>query len=259
MDSLASHSIDDVVAVLSDARTHGRSAALLIGAGCSVSAGIPLASGFVEMIRQDFALAYDRAEEKTYAHCMAQLTYQQRHDLISTFIREARINWAHLAIAQLMLAGYVDRVLTVNFDPLLVRACALIGLFPGVYDLATTEDFQPARVAEVAVFHLHGQQSGFVQLHTQAEIDAHSKRLAPVFTSVGANRVWIVAGYSGDNDPVFDQLADVQFDNRLYWVGHLASDPAPHVRQRLLEADKDAVFVRGFDADRFVGDHLNSP
>ena len=62
-----------------------------------------------------------------------------RRRLIEEKVDDARINWAHIAIAQLMKAGYVDRVLTTNFDPLIVRACALVGKSPVVYDFAVSQ------------------------------------------------------------------------------------------------------------------------
>ena len=43
----------------------------------------------------------------------------------------AGINWGHIALAQMMRAGYVDRVLTVNFDTILHRACTLLAANSG--------------------------------------------------------------------------------------------------------------------------------
>ena len=57
-------------------------------------------------------------------------------DLVAEYVDSAKINWAHICIALLFQAGYVDRVLTTNFDPLVNRACALLGQFPAVYDCA---------------------------------------------------------------------------------------------------------------------------
>jgi hypothetical protein len=67
--------------------------ALLMGAGCSYQAGIPLARGFIEQIRQRYPDAYERAAEKTYPCCMAELSGGDRHELICEFIDKAKINW----------------------------------------------------------------------------------------------------------------------------------------------------------------------
>ena len=66
-----------------------------------------------------------------------------QRDLIAREVDAAKINWGHVAIAQLMASGYVDRVLTTNFDPLVVRACALSGIYPAVYDFAASHVLLP--------------------------------------------------------------------------------------------------------------------
>jgi hypothetical protein len=252
---LVERKIEDVADTLRQGQKAGRGCTLLIGAGCSVTAGIPTAQGFVDLIRENHRAAYDRAEPKTYMACMNQLTSGVRRDMIAEKVDRARINWAHMAIAQLMREGYVDRVLTTNFDRLVVRASAALGQFPAVYDFGASQLFKPADVPEKAVFHLHGQRTGFVLIITDQQTREHFDRLKPVFDDAGSGRTWIVVGYSGESDPVFDHLANVKsFDFGLYWVGYGDTDPTPAVRERLLEAEKDAYFIRGYDADRFFVD-----
>jgi len=254
--------MDDVVETVKNAKERGKKCTLLIGAGCSVTAGIPTAKGFVEIIEKDYTRAFKRAKTKTYAHCMAELSLGERRDLIADYVDKAKVNWAHIAIAQLMKAGFIDRVLTTNFDLLVVRACALLGRFPAVYDFAASQLFKAADIPDQAVFYLHGQRTGFVLMNTPEECKKHSTLLAPVFEDAGKGRVWLVVGYSGENDPVFDHLAKVpRFDNKLYWIVYKDDEPAEHVRQHLLLNGKDAFYVKGFDADDFfvtLAQRLNS-
>ena len=245
-------SVDDVKETLQVARSRRRGCTLLIGAGCSVTAGIPTAAGFVEIIRNEHKQAYARASEKTYAQCMAELLLAERRDLIARYVDKAQINWAHLCIALLLKEGYVDRVLTTNFDLLVVRACALLGVFPAVYDFATSQLLKRADIPDQAVFYLHGQRTGFVLMNTDDDMNRHARLMGPVIDDAGSGRVWIVAGYSGETDPVFNHLAEIpRFDNGLYWVGYRDSEPQAHVREHLVAADKDAFYVKGHDADSF--------
>jgi hypothetical protein len=162
MSGIANTSVEEIADCL---RPRKRTCSLLIGAGCSVSAGIPLASGFVNRIREERNAAYRRAKTKTYPDVMAELSDGDRRDLVADAIDKAHINWAHIAIAQLMKNGYVSRVLTTNFDPLVVRACAMVGEFPAVYDFAASQNFYPEYLSKKAVFYLHGQRDGYPAAH----------------------------------------------------------------------------------------------
>ena len=82
---------------------------------------------------------------------MAELAVSERRDLIADYVDKAKINWAHIGVAQLIKYGYVDRVLTTNFDLLVARACALVGLFPAVYDFATSQLYKPADITDEAI------------------------------------------------------------------------------------------------------------
>ena len=252
MKSIQYRSVDEIAEVLQDMKSRGRSCSLLIGAGASIAAGIPTAAGFVDLIKERNPLAYARANEKTYPKCMAELLLNQRRNLIAEFVDKAKINWAHIGIGLLMQAGYIDRVLTTNFDLLVVRACAMLGVFPAVYDFATSQLLKNADIPDLAVFYLHGQRTGFVLMNTVEDMQAHSALLGPVFEGAGSGRTWIVVGYSGENDPVFEHLARQQrFDNGLFWVGYGDREPQGHVRDKLLTCDKDAYFTKGHDADSF--------
>lgn len=249
----------EVYEAIGNARASGQKVSLLIGAGCSVTAGIPVASGIVKRISELFpakhaaaaALVSD-AVPPNYQQCMARLAPLERRRLMAEYVDNARINWAHIGIACLIRAGIVDRVLTVNFDPLIIRACALLNEFPGIYDFAASQAFDASHVADRAVFYLHGQQSGFVQLHTREQVEEHAKRLAPVFEDAGRSRLWIVVGYSGENDPVIGNLAKLNsFANGLYWVGRPNSKPPASIAETLLAPAKSGFFVECAGADEF--------
>jgi len=246
-------SFAEVVSTVRNARDQGRHCSLLIGAGVSVTANIPLARGFVELIEKRFPEQFQRAAKRSYPDCMAELAIGDRRDLIAEFVDKAKINWAHMAIAQLMADGYVDRVLTTNFDPLVSRACAMVGQFPAIYDFAASQEFKPHYLSrQQAVFHLHGQRTGFALFHTEEEVSRHKNAIAPLFKDAGEGRVWIVVGYSGESDPVVQHLSAVEtFEHNLYWIGYKDNEPAKYVQENLLTPGRYAWWVDGHDADSF--------
>ena len=156
--------------LVEDLRSSEGRATVLIGAGCSLSGGIPLAGGIIDDIRQAFPQAWQRAQQKagaaskpSYNQYMHELNPDQRRTLLKGYIDRSKINWAHIGLAQLLKHKRLDRVLTTNFDQLITRACALVNVFPAVYDLTAFHPTQMrmAELPDLAVFHLHGQRNGF--------------------------------------------------------------------------------------------------
>ena len=250
MSPYATRTLDDIAEVIKHADGE---CVFLIGAGCSKSAGIPLAAGLLKEIEQDFPHAYARARDKTYNSVMAELTSAQRSKLLGQHMENAKVNWAHLALAQLFHLRKIDRILTVNFDPLIMRACSMVGEFPAVYDLAAAQEFKPARIAPRSVFYLNGQHTGFTILNAEEELHNHRQRLRQIVENTGTRRIWVVLGYSGAADPLLDVLADVaSFDNGLYWIGS-RTQPSQLVQDKLLsQRERQAYFLGGQNADEFL-------
>ncbi|HYO59854.1 TPR end-of-group domain-containing protein [Archangium sp.] len=246
--------IEVLVEQLQHVKEHGKKCSLLIGAGCSVTAGVPAAQGFVDIIKNKHGSRYAKALEKTYGACMKQLPENVRRDLVARSIDEASLNWAHVGIAQLVAHGYVDRIYTTNFDPLILRACALVSQYPAVYDFAAATHFVPDMVPTPAVFYLHGQRSGFKLLHTPEDLKQHADLIRPVFQKAGEGRMWIVVGYSGENDPLVERLAEAPHEYGIYWVGYKDNEPAASVRETLNFDSESRCWLPGYDADRFFAE-----
>lgn len=92
--------IDDVAEALRKAKGRQSKATLFLGAGCSLTGGIPLAGGIVEDIKAGYRRAYDRAHQRaiqrwrnsgsslpeplfpSYPDCMAELETGDQRDLL---------------------------------------------------------------------------------------------------------------------------------------------------------------------------------
>ena len=242
--------IEDVKTCLSHAKDREHKCALLIGAGCSVTAGIPTAQQIADQIRKDWSLPSDCVD---YRACMQRLGRGDRAKLISDYVGRARINWAHICIAELIKAGYVDRVLTTNFDPLVLRASALLGVYPAVYDLGASAEFDPTRAVSPCIVYLHGQHVGFTQIHTTAQGQQQRPVLKQIVNYEANHRYLLVVGYGGQNDELFaDALSQVhEFSHQLHWVGYLDDEPAPHLKTGFLGTDRMSFFIKHYDADSF--------
>ena len=70
--------LDDVVEALRGCKENNRRCTVLIGAGCSKSAGIPLAGELVTEIKRAYPAAFRRAGSKDYPACMSPATFDRR-------------------------------------------------------------------------------------------------------------------------------------------------------------------------------------
>ena len=231
--------------------------AFLLGAGMSVSAGIPLARELVTKIyaEPEFSMhlrGLSDAEKTSYQKCMEKLSKGDRRRLLDPFLRQARVNWASLSVAALMKHEFVSRVLTFNFDSVLARACGISGHYPATYDFSVDppEDFNFIR--EGAIIHLHGQGAGLVMLNSERETRDHAKKLQHLFANTLESYNLVVIGYSGEADHSFEKLSEkFNGSNRLFWIGH--NDDVPlHVRELIDRYPDTSFYWGGADADLFL-------
>lgn len=233
-------------------RDDGKPGHVLIGAGCSKSAGIPLARELVDEILKRYpAKCASRfaGARPSYGAAMNALSPNERRDLIKPYIDNAKINWGHIALAAMLKGGEVDTVLTVNFDNLLARACGLLGIYPATYDFGAAPFDRLAGMASPAIVHLHGQGHGMVLMNTEEETRAHAAKVAPVLRRSLESRPMLVVGYSGDADDLFAALrAGYSGGERLYWLTY---DDAPPAALRDFMTDHPHIqHFGGCDADR---------
>jgi Tfp pilus assembly protein PilF len=233
--------------------------ALLLGAGVSKTAGIPLAGEMVqELIKKypDHGLKQHEEKSNAYNEVMKALTHNQRESFLKEKIQNGKINLAHFFIGSLVSNGYVDCILTTNFDPLLVKTLALFNIYPSIYDLANTRKFLTSSIAFPNIFYLHGQGTGFRMLNTEDETKESTEYFTRLFEQLDRKHTWIVAGYGGETDFIFKGLTEQDnFYNNLYWVGR-APEPAAHVQSKL--CCKDSVrYLSSLGADSFFRDLNN--
>lgn len=237
------------------AKESGAPFALLTGAGCSVSAGIPGAASLVDEINQTLAFCLGgltEEERKDYGKCMGCLPEDMQRKLLKPYLDNAKVNWGHIAIAGLMREGYLGKILTFNFDNVLARACGLVGLYPATYDFAAAPTDTFSHISETAIMHLHGQGHGFFMFNSEEKTKVHAERLSPLLKDVFDKNPILVIGYSGSSDSVFSRIRTIfSGRNALFWAGH-SEKPNSHVSRLVAGAGRTARYLGGVDADRFL-------
>ena len=208
-------SIEELAYLMKQANRDGSDKPIFfIGAGASKSGGIPLAKEIVKDILENFDDNYRikglNGDAKTYSKLMGYLSPSKRNKILKDYVDNAKINVPHLYLAQIFSEGFVDYVLTVNFDNLLLRALALFNNFPAVYDMTVLKDVIEPTLREKSVVYLHGQHHETWQLSADKEMEKAKEVFPHIFNTIKNNRPWVFVGYGGD-DPIFDQISALLF------------------------------------------------
>jgi hypothetical protein len=252
--TMTKYTKEDVLCVVNAMRqsTDKHGTALLTGAGCSITAGIPSASKLVEECHSAYPDRFKDKKPTDYGECMGMLVISEREAIIGPYLEKQKLNWAHIAIAALIEKKWINRVLTFNFDSAMARSCGLLGLYPATYDFGIGVTSNTDYLATPSIIHLHGQGFGPVQINADNETKKHAKGLRPLLKDTFEKFPLVVLGYSGESDKVFDELKKAYKNNkRIYWLG-FEEEPKPHVRAFMAQHPNKIDYFGGADADEFM-------
>lgn len=267
-----------------------------IGAGASISAGVPsgralagrlalriarglrllpervdpsgkdayeealLALQNVEVIRRDHTLG------SAYGDLFADLDAVQRRDFIRKVILETnhrQINWTHLALGELVRQRIVHTLLTTNFDDLLldglVRCDQLPAIIDGVESL-TRMDPQPP-VPQLV--YLHGSQHTYDPRNSTVAVSEtrnFTEAQGGLYGLLRQCSVLVVLGYAGNPGEGVMEL--LQHTCRalptlpVFWVAHGQQDSLSDQAIQLLGQSTERWLIAGQDADLFFRELL---
>jgi len=238
----SSGSINKFVDRLFESKMEKNGAILLMGEECSLRAGIPSASEWVDAIKKSYPQAYQHARTKDLKHCAAELTATQKLEVFSFYLRKSKVSWAHLCVALLLKEGFLSRVYTTCPDPLLERACTLVGEFPTVYDCTVGAITKPDLIPPKSIIHLKGQVLG-----------ATPGSLEGAFSGVGKTGPWLVVGYNPDpKDPIYEQIAWLDnISKGLLWVFSGSQPPARFLQEQVFSKASNH-YAHSEDPDTFL-------
>jgi hypothetical protein len=192
----------------------GRGRAIfLVGAGCSVTAGIPAAPGVAKHCALKLARVYSGGEftgedadaalewlqksnrvelsgalapKEDGSHWGALYSYffefhlkspNQQREVINEIIDDAEdgLNWAHACLGELVERRYVHTVLTTNFDQLVLQGIIRTGLLPVTADGLEALNRITGRPKRPQVVHLHGSMHTYNLRNSRAALSETSQ------------------------------------------------------------------------------------
>ncbi|PTT75013.1 hypothetical protein, partial [Chryseobacterium sp. HMWF001] len=240
-------------------KEEGREKAIVfLGAGTSVSAGIPLTNVIVRHIKKKFRdnpiiKEFTHKGEADYYKLMGALTADERRDLFHFYVTRKRVklNITNIYLAQLLKLGYVDYIVTVNFDDLILKACTLYNFLPPVYDISNIKTITTTDIRKNSVIYLHGQYFGQWLLNNPDELGKVEDEVLRLFNAIKTRRTWIVVGYSG-NDGIFEKIKSLgSFSNDLFWVKNKFTEKDKDVTEFIETPNINAHRIEGYYADSF--------
>jgi tetratricopeptide (TPR) repeat protein len=243
--------------------------AILIGAGASISSGVPSASKMIEDWRKQL---YSRTQnppefndwlkeqtwykdEDEYSLLFEKVFDQpsQRRIYIENCVKDAKPSWGYIYLSNIIASGCVNVVFTPNFDDLLNEACFL---YTDQKPMVCAHDSAVSDVRITSkrpkIIKLHGDYLYDSLKNTVDETTQLEQNMRDKFMQFGREYGLILIGYSGNDRSIMDVLDSMlrqssYLPHGLYWCTREKEIPGKKL-DRLLTRDRTyRVQIEGFD------------
>lgn len=278
-----------------DAHPRGR-AVFWVGAGASVSAGIPSGRALagrlaVRLARKLGCLARQADENDAASHLLAfealqragevdansslgaaygqlfaRLDATQQRDFIRRVILKTngrQINWTHLALGELVRERIAHTLLTTNFDDLLLDGLVRCDQLPAIIDGVESLNRLDPRPPVPQLVYLHGSQHTYSPRNsTQALLGTRDLAQAQggLYGLLQQCSLLCVVGYGGNaGEGVMEMLLNASRalpELPIYWVAHGQQDSLSPMALQLLSNHAPSRLIAGQDADLFFRELL---
>jgi hypothetical protein len=239
----------------------GTSQVFLLGAGASITSGVPSADRCIWEWKRDIFLSNNPGLEDQFAELSLPAVREKiqrwidrqggfpregapeeygfyiercfpisehRRSWFQAKVQAARPHVGYKALCALAQAALVDSVWSTNFDQLTVRAASDFDLTPIEVGLDTQHrvERQP-RLGELLVVALHGDYRYDHLRNTEPELREQDERLRNELIERIQNRPLLVVGYSGRDESVMSALREAysrKNPGALYWCTYGETD-----------------------------------
>lgn len=268
--------------VRSVAVNRGRPICLMLGAGASISSGMPTAQRCIWEWKQDIFVTnnptlresvgelslpgtkiriqhwldqrggypvLDSPEEYSFYAKECYQTGQDRRSYFQSYVAKAKPHIGYQILPQLVKAGIIRTVWTTNFDGLTGRACAASDVIHIEVGIDTVNRATRQHInGELRVVSLHGDFRYDELKNTSEELQLQEAELRKEFLHELSDHDLIVIGYSGRDQSLMDILVEAYSEtnpSRLYWCGYgqEISEPVSDLLSRASLVKRDAFYV----------------
>lgn len=257
---------------------------LFIGAGASITSGVPSASRCIWEWKKDIFCTNNPGLEEQVSEISLSAVKNQidrwlinngitpdegeddycyyieqclpipddRRRFFQSLIREAQPHVGYKLICLLAQAQIIKSVWTTNFDGLVARAAAEFSLTPIEIGIDCQERTfrQPAR-GEIVCVALHGDYRYDYLKNTRQELLEQEEALKQHLIRTMQTDSLIVSGYSGRDDSVmkalYQAITDGNGRGKIFWCGysHNVPDPVAKLLRSARNCGRDAYYIPG--------------
>ncbi|HEU5046444.1 MAG TPA: SIR2 family protein [Rickettsiales bacterium] len=253
-----------IINILKNTKEHHPNFALFLGAGASVTSGIPSAKTMIEDWRKQYQ---DRTpstdikskpwyeDEQEYS-TLFELLYDQpsqRREYIEKCVNNATPSWGYIYLVNLLQKVF-NTVFTTNFDDLLNEACYLYSNSTRPIVCAHDSSIYSVRITtkRPKIIKLHGDFLFDNIKNTSRELETLEENIRNKFKQYASEFGLIVIGYAGHDRSVMDTLnallrTETNFPHGVYWCVRKGSKLSKKVEDLNRFPQFHIVEIEGFD------------
>jgi tetratricopeptide (TPR) repeat protein len=214
--------------------------AIFLGAGASKDSHIKLAwemmEDFKKIILADEGLTFDTDKEKddwfeaqewfkqsdnkySCLFCRAYKTDIDRRNYIQDVIAEGEASLGYIILSNFIAEGYVETIITTNFDDLVYQACtSYTAVRPVVYSLGGFASEMSSMIDRPKVIKIHGDFLFSRLKNTEDQLREQDPNMSDQVEEILRKyEGLIVIGYRGSDDSVMRLLQKLPDGHSLYW------------------------------------------
>ena len=251
--------------------------AIFLGAGASIESGIPGTERMMRTFREKLQERWEaegaegefdewleghpnwdkKASDYSNLFEVYEPTERGRARHIEGLVANRKPSWGYVGLAQLLARGYLDTVITTNFDDLVYEACASwTEVRPRVYSHGTVSGPIRQEQGRPTILKLHGDFLYSRLKNTDAELGQADPNLGSAVRRLLDDHEFIVIGYGGNDRSVMQLLNALPDEAGLYWCTY-GNEGVGRLAQRLIKRP-NAFTVRPNGFDGFMDELLHT-
>jgi len=245
--------------------------AVFLGAGASLQAKIKTAGQMMsvfreEILKRDCPEINDKKKQEQWLNKNIlskgdgnkysklfeafERTRTGRQKYISKLIKDKIPTFGYAMLASMIARGFINTILTTNFDDLMFIACnKFTGVRPVIYAYGIMATEMKFSSPHSKILKMHGDYLYSALANTEKEMSLYNQdpnMKAQVAHALNEYEL-IVFGYSGSDDSVMDILENYPGGKEIYWCHWSKELPSLRALEMLHTKDGTLVAIEGFD------------